>query len=81
VGSLFIWREGYFLRRPPEIAFHNADIPKEERQEIEKTFRDGRIKKLIATQTLAYGVNLPADKVIIFTRPIKKGKQVGTPSQ
>jgi helicase len=62
-------------KRKPEIAFHNADIPKEERQKIEKAFREGKIKKLIATQTLAYGVNLPADKVIIFTRPIKKGNR------
>ena len=52
-------REGY------EIAFHNADVPKEEREEIEKAFRDGNLNKLIATQTLAYGVNLPADKVLI----------------
>ncbi len=62
-------------KRDPEIAFHNADIPKEERQAIEKAFREGKIKRLIATQTLAYGVNLPADKVIIFTRPVKKGSR------
>ncbi|MFZ8784504.1 DEAD/DEAH box helicase [Thermocrinis sp.] len=62
-------------KRLPEIAFHNADIPKEEREAIEKAFREGKIKRLIATQTLAYGVNLPADKVIIFTRPIKKGNR------
>ncbi len=48
-----------------EIAFHNADIPKEEREEIEKAFREGELNILIATQTLAYGVNLPADKVLI----------------
>jgi helicase len=52
----------------PEIAFHNADVPREEREKIEKAFREGKIKKLIATQTLAYGVNLPADRVIIFAK-------------
>lgn len=58
--------------REPEIAFHNADIPKEEREEIEKAFREGRLQTLIATQTLAYGVNLPADRVIILTRFFRK---------
>lgn len=48
-----------------EIAFHNADVPKEEREEIENAFRKGKLNILIATQTLAYGVNLPADRVII----------------
>jgi len=51
-----------------EIAFHNADVPKEEREEIEKAFREGELNILIATQTLAYGVNLPADKVLIGVR-------------
>ena len=56
------------LQREPEIAFHNADVPKEEREAIEKAFRDGNLDMLIATQTLAYGVNLPADRVLIFIR-------------
>jgi helicase len=52
----------------PEIAFHNADVPKEEREEIEKAFREGRLPVLVATSTLAYGVNLPADTVLIGVR-------------
>ncbi|MCS7083735.1 MAG: helicase-related protein [Aquificaceae bacterium] len=56
----------------PELAFHSADVPKEEREDIEKAFREGRLRKLIATQTLAYGVNLPADRVIISVRGIKE---------
>jgi len=52
----------------PEIAFHNADIPKEEREEIEREFRSGKLPVLVATHTLAYGVNLPADRVIIGVR-------------
>ncbi len=51
---------------PPEIAFHNADIPTEEKHDIVKAFREGRLKKLVATQTLAYGLNLPADRVVIY---------------
>ncbi|WPM32106.1 DEAD/DEAH box helicase [Hydrogenobacter sp. T-2] len=66
--------------REPEIAFHNADIPKEEREEIEKAFREGKLQTLIATQTLAYGVNLPADRVIIFAKFFrKKGKLKSIP--
>ncbi len=55
-------------REEKEIAFHNADIPKEEREEIEKAFRKGELPVLIATHTLAYGVNLPADTVIISVK-------------
>lgn len=59
-------------RSGEDVAFHNADIPYEEREEIEKSFREGNLNVLIATQTLAYGVNLPADRVIIFARKIKR---------
>ncbi|MEN3028976.1 MAG: helicase-related protein [Aquificaceae bacterium] len=58
--------------REPEIAFHNADVPKEEREEIERAFREGKLGTLIATQTLAYGVNLPADRVLILVRFFKR---------
>ena len=58
-----------------EIAFHNADIPKEEREEIEKAFREGRLPILVATSTLAYGVNLPADTVIIGVKAVFDRKQ------
>lgn len=51
-----------------DIAFHNADIPQEERHLIEKEFRHGDLNILIATQTLAYGVNLPADRSIIAVK-------------
>jgi len=48
--------------------FHNADIPYEERVKIEEAFRDGNLKFLISTQTMAYGVNLPADEAFIVVR-------------
>ncbi|MCX8060694.1 MAG: helicase-related protein, partial [Aquificaceae bacterium] len=59
--------------REPEMAFHNADVPKEEREEIEKAFREGKLETLIATQTLAYGVNLPADRVVVLVRFLRRG--------
>jgi helicase len=49
------------------VAFHNADLDREERQAIEATFRDphSSLKVLVATTTLAMGVNTPAWSVVI----------------
>ena len=55
-------------REGEKVAFHNADVPQEEREVIEKEFKEGELGRLYATQTLAYGVNLPADNVVIFVR-------------
>jgi replicative superfamily II helicase len=54
-------------------AFHNADVPKEERELIEELFRDknSELSLLIATQTLAVGFNSPADDVIIIVRNLR----------
>jgi replicative superfamily II helicase len=49
------------------IAFHHADLPDEVRQIIEKAFSEGRIKILCCTTTLAQGVNLPANNVIVHS--------------
>ncbi|MBE6517041.1 MAG: DEAD/DEAH box helicase [Thermoplasmata archaeon] len=47
------------------IAFHNAGLEYGQRQFIEREFRSGRIKCIVATPTLAAGINLPARRVII----------------
>src|SRR5262249_9655738 len=49
------------------VAFHNADLDRSERQAIEVTFRDPKasLRVLVATTTLAMGVNTPAWSVVI----------------
>ncbi|MER8001866.1 DEAD/DEAH box helicase [Streptomyces sp. NPDC095613] len=49
------------------VAFHIADLTTEERQLLEDSFRSRKseVRVLVATTTLAQGVNLPADAVVI----------------
>lgn len=47
--------------------FHNADLDKEKRVSLEKRFKtDPELKVVVATSTLAWGVNLPSRRVIVL---------------
>ncbi|MFH0870459.1 MAG: helicase-related protein [archaeon] len=47
------------------VAFHHAGLHSEQRELVEDNFRNGTIKIICATPTIAYGMNLPAFRVIV----------------
>ena len=47
------------------VAFHHAGLIQEQKTLIEDSFRNGAIKVICCTPTLAYGVDLPAFRAII----------------
>ncbi|GFU32706.1 activating signal cointegrator 1 complex subunit 3 [Nephila pilipes] len=57
------------------IAIHHAGMLRSDRNMVEKYFRDGLIKVLVCTSTLAWGVNLPARAVIIKGTELYDSKQ------
>lgn len=49
-----------------EAEFHNADLKLKERLELEKNFKSkSGLRVIVATSTLAWGLNLPARRVIV----------------
>ena len=47
------------------VAFHNAGLSSVQRRTVEQSFKERIIKCIVATPTLAAGVNIPAQRVII----------------
>lgn len=49
------------------VAFHNSDLDRDERRVLEEQFRDpgSGVKVMVATTTLAMGINTPAEAVVI----------------
>ena len=47
------------------MAFHHAGLTYKQRKLVEEEFRKGNIKCIVATPTLAAGVNIPARRVVV----------------
>ncbi|MFB6071988.1 MAG: DEAD/DEAH box helicase [Halobacterium sp.] len=47
------------------VAFHHAGLSTHDKNRVEQWFREGKIRVLFSTSTLAWGVNLPARCVVI----------------
>ena len=62
----FFWKCKYFIIPSIQgIGIHHAGMSLNDRTIVEKLFLEQKIKILIATSTLAWGINLPAYMVIL----------------
>jgi len=55
------------------VAYHHAGLSHGARLAIEQSFRKGLIRFVVATPTLAAGINMPARRVVIYTRRFEGG--------
>ena len=60
------------------VAFHHADLTSAERTIVEAAYRQGEVRVIACTTTLAFGVNLPASTVFIEAVKWDTDKRTGT---
>lgn len=61
------------------VAYHNADVPLDMRGLIEQGIRSGAVRVAVATSTLAQGVNLYVDNVVIVPLMVRSFGEGGRP--
>lgn len=49
------------------VVLHHGDIPQETREVLERLIRDGDVRLIICTSTLAEGVNLPIRSLVLYS--------------
>ncbi|HIJ72682.1 MAG TPA: DEAD/DEAH box helicase [Candidatus Hydrogenedentes bacterium] len=72
-------RDGLVETLQNGVAFHNADMSREERHIVEEAFRAGEVKAIVSTSTLAMGLNLPARNVFIASDKWRYDRRFGMP--
>ncbi len=58
------------------VGFHSSELEEHERAFLEAAFRDRQIRVLVSTTTLASGVNLPANAVVVIDHSFWRGPNV-----
>jgi len=73
------WIAGNLNKEGIPTRVHHAGVPFYERKEIENDFKNtDKFNVIVATHTLAYGVNLPADTIILAGLSIYLPEEVKT---
>jgi hypothetical protein len=89
-GLVLVPKEGSTITNPKKalndmlragVAFHHSNLNMDERRLVEEAFRTGTLKVLVATSTLAAGVNLPASCVVFRQFYIRNESKLLTPVQ
>lgn len=66
----------FLIRNGIPAEFHNADLPKEKRREIEKKFREREIHILVSTSTLSWGCHAWGSQIMMEDNSEKDVKYI-----
>lgn len=64
-----------------KIAYHHAGLPPSVRHGVERAIRERQVDYVIATTTLAEGVNFPFSSVVVQSLALKEAPEAGKPSR